>query len=155
MAMFIYMGYDGAKEFLMNVSIRSQPVLFSITTLNLISTWLHYTDNARFLNLYPGPAWFTPGAVLAAVIVMTPIGLLGYWLYTRRLFRMSYILLGLYSITSISSPGHYLYPMVHPISLKMHSLIWLDAFSGLSLVAFLVWSCAIAKEWLNDESPCE
>jgi hypothetical protein len=135
----------------MQHSNRPQQVLLGILGLNLISTWLHYTDNALFLDQYPGPAWFTPIGVLATVAVMTPVGLLGYWSYTRRMFGLAYVLLGAYSITSVSSPGHYLFPMVVPMSLKMHSLIWLDAISGLSLISFLLWSWAVLQEWQSSE----
>jgi hypothetical protein len=121
--------------------------LLAITLLNLISTWLHYADNALFLNQYPGPDWFTPAGVLDTVIIMTPVGLLGCWLYSRRSFWLAYLILGLYSITSVSSPGHYLYPMPTPMSAKMHSLIWLDAISGSLLIGFVLWSCAVAQEW--------
>jgi hypothetical protein len=136
----------------MNSSVPHQRILLTILILNLISTGLHYTDNALYLNLYPGPSWFTPIGVFATVMIMTPIGLLGYWLYTRRLFWISYLLLGVYSITSVSSPGHYLFPMTAPMSLKMHGLIWLDEFSGLALIAFIGWSLAIAKEWQHSAS---
>ncbi len=135
----------------MNLSKCPQQILLAILALNLISTWLHYTDNALFLNRYPGPDWFTPSGILIAVIVMTPIGLLGYFLYAKRSFWVAYFLLGSYSITSVSSPGHYLYPMVMPMSLKMHGLIWLDAVSGLSLIGFLLWSSAVAQEWRSPE----
>lgn len=131
----------------MHLSKSPQQVLFAIVVLNLISTWLHYTDNALFLNQYPGPTWFTPIGVLATVIVMTPIGILGYWLYTQRSFWAAYVLLGVYSVTSVSSPGHYLFPMLTPMSLKMHGLIWLDAISGLLLITFLSWSGMIVQEW--------
>jgi hypothetical protein len=135
----------------MNPSKRPQKILLAILALNLTSTWLHYTDNALFLNQYPSPDWFTPIGILATVIVMTPIGLLGYWLYKRRSFWLAYLLLGVYSITSISSPGHYLFPMVTPMSFKMQGLIWLDAISGLSLIGFLLWSCAVVREWHSPE----
>ncbi len=136
----------------MNRPIEPQRILLAIVLFNLVSTWLHYSDNALFLNDYPGPEWFTPKGIWAAVIVMTPIGILGYWLYTKGSFLISYLLLGVYSITSVSSPGHYLYPMTMPMSLKTHGLIWLDALSGLSLIGFLVWSWAIAQEWHRRES---
>jgi hypothetical protein len=135
----------------MNLSKRPQQILLAIVFLNLVSTWLHYTDNALFLSQYPGPDWFTPVGILVTVMVMTPIGLLGCWLYARSLFWLAYIFLGAYSITSISSPGHYFFPMVTPMSLKMHGLIWLDAVSGLSLIGFLLWSFAIAQEWRTRE----
>lgn len=139
------------KEYGMNLPKHPQQILLVILVLNLISTWLHYTDNALFLNQYPGPEWFTSIGVLATVIIMTPIGLFGYWLYVKRSFWLSYLLLGAYSITSVSSPGHYLFPIAMPMSVKMHSLIWLDAVSGLLLVGFLLWSCAVVQEWHNTE----
>lgn len=135
------------KRNYMNSPKFPQKVLLAIITLNLISTWLHYIDNALFLSQYSGLEWFTPVGVIATVIVMTPVGLLGYWLYTRGMFWLSYLTLLLYSITSISSPGHYLLPMIAPMSVKMHSLIWLDAVSGLTLIGFLLWSGIILQEW--------
>jgi hypothetical protein len=135
----------------MNLSKRPQQILLAILALNLISTWLHYIDNAFFLNQYPGPDWFTPSGILATVIVMTPVGLFGHWLYRRRSLWLAYLLLGAYSITSVSSPGHYLFPMVAPMSLKMHGLIWFDAISGASLIGFLLWSCAVAQEWRSPD----
>jgi hypothetical protein len=131
----------------MNHPFEHQRTLLAIVIFNLVSTWLHYSDNAIFLNQYPGPEWFTPMGVWATVIIMTPIGLCGYWLYSKGSFLISYLFLGAYSITSVSSPGHYLYPMIMPMSLKMHGLIWLDALSGLSLIGYLLWSSAIAQEW--------
>jgi hypothetical protein len=126
---------------------QQQKILTVIVIVNLVSTWLHYTDNALFLEQYPGPEWFTTRGIFATIIIMTPVGLLGYWLYHRQSFLLSYIALGLYSITSVSSPGHYLFPMMHEMSLKMHSLIWSDAVSGLSLISFILWSSGLAQEW--------
>jgi hypothetical protein len=131
---------------MINTSRFRQMILLAIIVLNLISTWIHYIDNALFLSLYPGPAWFTSVGVISAVIVMTPVGLLGYWFYTKGMFWLAYFLLALYSITSISSPGHYLFPMIAPMSLKMHSLIWLDGVMGLLLICFLLWSSFVLKE---------
>lgn len=131
---------------------RAQFVLLAIVILNLGSTWLHYSDNAIHLEQYSGLDWFTPAGVWGTVIVMTPIGLLGYWLYCKRSLGLAYGLLGIYSLTSLSSPGHYLLPMPVPMSLKMHGLVWLDAVSGLVLVGFLLWSGAIAQEWRGAEA---
>jgi hypothetical protein len=124
-----------------------QTLLLAIVILNLISTWLHYTDNAIFLDRYPGPAWFTTPGVFATVILMTPIGLLGYWLYLKRQFWLAYGALALYSITSLSSPGHYLFPGAMSMSVKMHSLIWVDAIAGVSLVIFLIGSSFVVQDW--------
>jgi hypothetical protein len=124
-----------------------QKILLGIVVLNLISTWLHYTHNAIFLADYPGPAWFTPQMIIVTVAVMSSIGLSGYWFYFRNSFLTAYLYLAFYSITSISSPGHYLFPMITPMSTTMHGLIWLDALSGLALTGFLLWSGIIAQEW--------
>ena len=131
----------------MDLSNRHRTVLLAIVILNLISTWLHYTDNALFLERYPGPEWFTPLGIIVTVIVMTPIGLLGYWVYTKDKFWLAYLLLGLYSLTSVSSLGHYLAPIVVPMSVKMHILIWLDGFAGVSLIVFLLCSGVVWQEW--------
>jgi len=125
----------------------SQRVLLAVLALNFASTWFHYTDNALFLSQYPGPDWITPSGIFATVAAMTPVGLLGYWLYTRSNFGWAYLILGLYSITSLSSPVHYLYPKVVPMSLKMHGSNLFDAIAGLSLVTFLLWSGLMAQEW--------
>ncbi|MBE8966587.1 hypothetical protein IQ277_10100 [Nostocales cyanobacterium LEGE 12452] len=137
---------------MINTSRFRQTILLAVITLNLISTWLHYIDNALFLSQYPVPAWFTSVGVISTVIVMTPVGLLEYWFYTKGMFWLAYFLLVLYSITSISSPVHYLFSMVAPMSLKMHSLIWLDGFMGLLLIGFLLWSSFVLKEWRSIQS---
>lgn len=133
----------------MSLSKYPQHTLLAILGLNFLSTGLHYTDNALFLDWYPGPDWFTPIGILVIWMVMTPVGLLGYGLYRRRLFWLAYLFLGVYSITSISSLGHYFFPVVTPMSIKIHGLIWFDAIAGLMLVSFLFWSFAVAKEWRN------
>ncbi|MDJ0774616.1 MAG: hypothetical protein QNJ49_14540 [Mastigocoleus sp. MO_167.B18] len=88
---------------------NAQIVLLILVVLNIISTMLHYTDNAIFVEQYPEPEWFTTAGVFATLILMTPFGLLGYWLYRKGIFWCSYLCLGFYSITSVSSPGHYLF----------------------------------------------
>jgi hypothetical protein len=131
---------------------RPQQVLLAILVLNLISTWLHYTDNALFVEQYPGPDWFTTIGILSVVMVMTPLGLLGYWLYAKGKFWLAYLLLGVYSLTSVSSPGHYLFPAITPMSVKMHSLIWLDGIAGMLLIGFVLWSSLSAQEWRSQEA---
>jgi hypothetical protein len=127
-------------------------ILLSIMVFNLTSTWLHYTDNAIYVNRYPEPNWFTTIGVFITIAIMTPIGLLGYWLYRQSRFRLSYMVLGIYSITSISSPGHYLFPGVMAMTAKMHALILLDALAGSLLIGFILWSSMIAQEWKMSRS---
>jgi hypothetical protein len=122
-------------------------ILLSIVICNCVTTWMHYTDNAIYVKQYPEPDWFTTSAVFITVALMTPIGLFGYWLYRQHKYLLAYIVLGIYAITGLSSPGHYLFPGAMDMTMKMHSLIWLDAIAGLSLIGFILWSAAILHEW--------
>jgi len=126
-------------------------ILLFLLVLNIISTTLHYTDNALFVDSYPEPEWFTTAGVFTTLILMTPVGILGYLFYRKNLFLLSYFCLVLYSLTGISSPGHYLYPMVNSMSLKMHLLIWCDAFAGMSLIVFIIYSAFFLQEWRKKE----
>jgi hypothetical protein len=58
--------------------------LLVIVLFNLLSTWLHYTDNAIYVDHYLQPAWFTTWMVFAAITIMTPIGLLNDGLYRQN-----------------------------------------------------------------------
>jgi hypothetical protein len=122
-------------------------ILRLIILFNLLSTWLHYIDNAIYVDRYPQPGWFTTIGVVVAIVMMTPIGLLGEWLYRHNYVLSSYVALGIYSITSISSPGHYLFPGVMAMTSTMHLSIWLNAMAGSLLIGFIVWSSSILKEW--------
>jgi hypothetical protein len=120
-------------------------LLWAIILLNIASTSLHYIDNARFLPNYPGPDWFTPQGIIATLLIMTIAGVVGCWFYYKRAYQLAYGLLGAYSITGLSSPGHYLYPMSASMSAKMQVLIWLDFSAALCLVLFIIGSSWVSK----------
>ena len=126
---------------------HSQTWLLAVLIFSIAITSIHYTDNAIFVNEYPEPEWFTTSGVFITWIVMTAIGIMSYWLYSQQLFWLSYLFLGIYAGTGLSSPAHYLYGAISQFSLKMHALIWTDVIAGLSVVAFIVWSLLIAQEW--------
>jgi hypothetical protein len=130
---------------------QSKNWLLFILILNIAITSLHYTDNAIFVNQYPEPQWFTTSGVLITWIVMTQIGIISFWLYSRQKFWLSYFLLAIYASTGLSSPAHYFYGELSRFSVKMHTLIWTDLIAGLSVVAFLTWSLLIAQEWRTTE----
>lgn len=131
----------------MNSPKSRRLILLAVLMLNLISTTLHYTDNAIFIEQYPEPAWFTTIGVFVTLIIMTLFGLLGYWLYVQRYFWVSYVCLTIYSFTGLSSPGHYLFPQIVPMSLKMQALILSDAVVGALLIGWIIWSGAVWQEW--------
>jgi len=85
--------------------------------------------------------------VYIAWIILTLIGIAGYWLYTKEMLWTAYLCLGIYSLTGLSSPGHYFYGAMTEFSLKMHVLIWLDALAGGLVLGFIIWPGLFRKEW--------
>lgn len=125
-------------------------LLLALLIINAISTILHYTDNFLFSERYPQPSWMTPDSIYIAWIVLTIFGIVGYLLYVKEIFWAAYVCLEIYSITGISSPGHYFYSAQHIFSGKIHLLIWMDAIAGISLLIFILRSALILQEWRKE-----
>ena len=130
---------------------QSKTWLLAILLFSIAITSIHYTDNALFVNDYPEPKWITTSGVFITWGVMTLIAAIAYWLYRQQYFWFSYLLLGIYSVTGLSSPTHYFYGAMSQFSSKMHLFIWSDAIAGLAVVAFIVWSALIIQEWRSAE----
>ncbi|WP_019508381.1 hypothetical protein [Pleurocapsa sp. PCC 7319] len=126
---------------------RSKTSLLPILIFSIVITSIHYTDNAIFVHDYPEPEWFTTSGVFITWVVMTLIGIISYWVYSKQKYWLSYFLLGIYAGTGLSSPAHYFYGSLSQFSIKMHILIWTDVIAGLSIVGFIIWSFLIAQEW--------
>jgi hypothetical protein len=62
---------------------RWRPKKLLLIGLTLITSAVHFADNAFRLDLYPGPAWLTRNVVLEAWVVMLLAACLGYWINTR------------------------------------------------------------------------
>lgn len=130
---------------------QPQKILLCLLIASIISTSLHYTDNGIFLDKYPGPEWITNAHIVyIAWIILTLTGLVGYWLYKRAMLRFAYLCLGIYSLTGLSSPGHYFYGEMSKFSLKMHTLIWFDFFAGSLVLGFILWSGLLVREWQKE-----
>ena len=121
--------------------------LLTVLIFNIVITSIHYTDNAIFVREYPEPQWLTTSGILITWIVMTSIGIIGYWFYSQQNYWSSYFLLGAYAGTGLSSSAHYFYGELSEFSLKMHVLIWMDIIAGLAVVAFLTRSFLIDRQW--------
>lgn len=130
----------------MNVKAKAQFVLKLILLASIISTAIHFTDNYRFIEHYPQPAWITAPSIYQSWIILTMIGIVGYWLYKLSRFWFAYLCLGIYSLTGLISPGHYFYGSWAQFSFKMHLFIWTDAITSLAVLSFVVWSLLL-KEW--------
>ncbi|MDV2991409.1 MAG: hypothetical protein N4J56_001063 [Chroococcidiopsis sp. SAG 2025] len=129
---------------------KNRNLLLALLIINAISTMLHYTDNFIFYDKYPQPSWITSDSIYLAWLGLTMFGVVGYMLYVKGIFWAAYVCLGIYSITGISSPGHYLYSAQHVFSGKMHLLIWTDAIAGISLLIFILRSALVLKEWRKE-----
>ncbi|MGK7952206.1 MAG: hypothetical protein AB4368_26335 [Xenococcaceae cyanobacterium] len=125
----------------------NQTLLLLFLIASIVSTNLHYTDNATFIQNYPEPDWITVSDIYATWIGMTFMGILG----TQGQFWISYFCLTLYSFTGLSSPAHYFYGALSDFSIKMHALIWLDLLTGAFVLSFVVWSGFILREWQPEE----
>lgn len=130
---------------------KNQTLLLLFLIASIVSTNLHYTDNATFINNYPEPDWITASGIYTTWITMTIVGIFGYWLYTQEKLWISYLCLSIYSVTGLSSPAHYFYGAMSNFSIKMHALIWLDLFTGASVLAFVIWSGLLLREWQLEE----
>jgi hypothetical protein len=131
----------------MDREAQRQVLLKLILIVSIISTAIHFTDNYRFIDLYPQPSWITAPSIYQSWIILTGIGIAGYWLYKFRKFWLAYVCLITYSLTGLASPGHYLYGSLSQFSLKMHLFIWTDGLAGLAVVGFVLWSSLLLKEW--------
>lgn len=109
-----------------------------------------FTDNYRFIEQYPEPAWITAASIYQSWLLLTGVGIAGYWLYRFNKFWLAYGCLLLYSITGLASPAHYFFGTLAQSSLKMHLLIWADGLVGLAVLGFTIWSALILKEWQQE-----
>ena len=127
-------------------------LLLKIIVISVIITSLHYTDNALFIDQYPEPEWIKTYGVFLTWGIMSAIAFIAYFLYARKQYWGSYLLLTVYSITGLSSPIHYLYGKISDFSPKMHLLIWTDFIAGSLIVIFIIWFSVVACEWNKIET---
>lgn len=129
----------------MNLERKLQPLLLSLWIVSVVSTSIHYTDNFLFFEKYPQPEWITLPSIYISWIILTAIGFAGYWLYRNKRFWLAYVCLVIYSLTGLSSLGHYFYGAMYEFSAKMHLFIWTDGLTGLAVLGFTLWSGLIRK----------
>ncbi len=131
----------------MNGKASSQSTLKLILVASIVSTAIHFTDNYQFIEHYPQPTWVTAPSIYQSWMILTTVGIIGYWLYKSRQFWFAYLCLSIYSLTGLASSGHYLYGSWSQFSFKMHLFIWTDAITGSAVFAFVLWSLLFLKEW--------
>jgi hypothetical protein len=122
--------------------LRDNPasVLLVLLIASIVSTAIHYTDNAVLIEDYPQPDWLTEGQIYISWVVLTAIGIAGYRLYRAERYLPAHLLLLVYSYTGVSSLGHYLYSGVGELSARQHFHIATDGITGSAILAFVIWS---------------
>jgi hypothetical protein len=136
----------GGAKLRMDTEIKRQNLLKILLITSMISTFIHFGDNYVHFAHYPQPVWITPPSVYRSWIIWTVSAIVGYMLYQRRQFWLSYPCLTFYSFCGITSLGHYLYGSISEFSVKMHIFILTDGLAGFSVLGFTIWSSLILRE---------
>jgi hypothetical protein len=127
----------------MEADARRPGLLTAILVASILSTGLHYTHNYLAIDDYPPAGWVSQSATQVAVLVswpvLTAIGIAGYRLYRQGRMRIAHACLVAYSFTGIATLGHFLYGTPH-IPAFFYATIFTDAITGLSMLAFAIWS---------------
>lgn len=109
--------------------------VFGVVLISILVTTLHYTDNYINLFEYPGPDWISKEVVVLAWVLFTLIGIAAYLLYRAGRMLESGLYLLAYSVTGLSSLGHYAHGAPEDFTAKMHLGIWADGLVGLAVAA--------------------
>ncbi|MBE9211206.1 hypothetical protein IQ247_00480 [Plectonema cf. radiosum LEGE 06105] len=118
----------------------NQILLLILLIISVVITAFHYTDNFINFPSYPDPEWITPQSIYQSWLILTILGIIGYVLYLNNILWLACVCLSIYSLTGISSPGHYFFQTTETFSFKMHTLIWLDFIAGSLILGFTIWS---------------
>jgi hypothetical protein len=99
--------------------------------LTLVTSAVHFADNAFRLELYPGPAWLTQNVVLVAWVVMLLAACLAYWINTRTA-------LVAYGVAGFVGLAHYAMPQASSMPMRCTLTIGAEAASSVLLIAYAV-----------------
>jgi hypothetical protein len=111
----------------------------------IVSTAIHYTDNAVAVDEYPGTE---PGGAVGVPLFwlgFTIAGLIGYRLYTRGREPLAQVLIGVFAYSGISSIGHYLYDGMDELATWQNVSVLVDIALGSALLAWVIWSLATRR----------
>ncbi|MEC4818474.1 MAG: hypothetical protein SAK29_35170 [Scytonema sp. PMC 1069.18] len=139
----------------MNLEVKHQRLLKILLIASIISTAIHFTDNYFFIDKYPQPDWITAPSIYQSWLILTAVGIIGYWMYKSQKFWLAYGCLLVYSFTGLASPGHYLYGNLSQFSAKMHLFIWTDGLISLAILGFIIWSALILRQWRQEAVPTD
>lgn len=107
--------------------------VLGVVLTSILVTTVHYTDNYLNLSEYPGPDWISKEVVVLAWLLFTLVGIAAYLLYRAGRSVESALYLLAYSVTGLSSLGHYAHGAPEDFTAKMHAGIWADGLVGLAV----------------------
>jgi hypothetical protein len=120
----------------MNARLR---VLKWLLVFSVASTGLHYTHNFFEVDSYPEtavPGWVVQAAILLFWPVLTVAGVRGYRLYRQGRLREAHLLLGVYSLTGLTTPLHFIDGNPE-IPAFFYVTIFTDGVAGAAILAFV------------------
>jgi len=97
----------------------------------LLSSAVHFVDNAFRLDLYPGPVWFARNQVLLAWLVLPLLA----WLTYSRATRVG---LAAYGVLGFAGFAHYLVPHRHVMPLRCSVTIFGEAIASAAFLAYVL-----------------
>ncbi len=111
-------------------SSQRRRVLVVLLGLSLLAAAIHFADNAAHLDLYPGPAWLTPRAILLTWCVLPPLAWAAYRVGTRAALIA-------YGLIGFAGLAHFLMPH-HALPLRCDLTIFGEAATSVLLIGFVL-----------------
>jgi hypothetical protein len=106
----------------------------------VVSTAIHFADNALKIDEYPAKE---PGGTVGVPlfwIAFMAAGFFGYRLYVRGREPLAQFLLFLFAYAGMSSLLHYTAPGGSRLEWWQHVSIAFDGLTGFAVLGFIVWS---------------
>lgn len=101
----------------------------ALVSLTLVTSAIHFADNAFRLDLYPGPAWLTRNLVLSAWMVTLAAACLAYRSRTRWA-------LVAYGVLGFAGLAHYLMPHRMRLPARCTMTIGGEAVASVLLIGY-------------------
>lgn len=98
----------------------------------LLTSAVHFVDNAFRLDLYPGPVWLTREGVLLAWLALPVLA----WAAHRRRTRVALVAYGLLGFAGFA---HYLAPHPHAMLLRCAVTIFGEAIASAVLISYILF----------------
>jgi hypothetical protein len=114
--------------------------LLTLILLYGTASLVHFTHNAVYLELYPNmPAWLTPLGVLTSWVVVTGIGVVGYWFFRKGFTALGLAVITLYAALGFAGLDHYAIAPVSAHSLAMNATILGEVSAASVLLVVTAW----------------